>query len=136
MAKTMMNYLWEDRKRYMGMPISFTKYKLGEDRLFTEIGLFSTKYEEVVLYRVLDISLKRNLWQKLFGVGTITIKSSDSSCPVMVFKNVKGSFGVKEKIHAQVEAVKLARRTRVNEVIGDDCDCDGDGVPDELEDNH
>ena len=26
-------YLWKDRKRYLGMPISFTRYFLSEDRL-------------------------------------------------------------------------------------------------------
>ncbi len=126
--------LWQDRKRFMGMPLSFTKYKLGKDRLFVETGLISTKYEEIVLYRVLDISLKRNLWQKLFGVGTVTVKSSDSTCPVLEIKNIKASFDIKELLHKQVEEVKKDRRMRVSEIIGDD-DSDGDGIPDLIDDN-
>ena len=136
MAKTKMEYLWQDRKRFLGMPLSFTKYKLGNDRLFTETGFFSTKYEEIVLYRVRDISLKRSLWQKVFGVGTIVITSSDSSCPTLTLKNIKRSFDVKEAIHKQTEAVKIARRSRVSEVISDaDDDIDGDGVPDSVDDD-
>lgn len=119
----------------MGMPLSFTKYKLAEDRLFLETGLFSTKYEEVVLYRVRDISLSRNLWQKLFGVGTVTVQSSDASLPTLVIKNVKKSFDVKELIHKSVETMKIARRARVNEVIGDIDDEDGDGIPDVLDED-
>ncbi|MBQ3195639.1 MAG: PH domain-containing protein [Clostridia bacterium] len=126
--------IWQDRKRFLGMPLSFTKYKLGTDRIFVETGLFSTKYEEIVLYRVLDISLKRGLFQKLFGVGTVTIKSSDSSCPVLELKNIKASFETKESLHKQVELVKKDRRTRVSEIIGDD-DSDGDGIPDLIDDN-
>ncbi|MBQ3081134.1 MAG: PH domain-containing protein [Clostridia bacterium] len=131
--KNTINYIWQDRKRFMGMPLSFTKYKLAEDRLFVETGLFSTKYEEVVLYRIRDISLSRNLWQKLFGVGTVTVQSSDASLPTLVIKNVKKSFDVKELIHKSVEDMKIARRARVNEVIGDIEDEDGDGIPDILD---
>lgn len=126
--------LWSDRKRFMGMPLSFTKYKLGKDRLFVETGFFSTHYEEIVLYRVLDISLSRNLWQKLFGMGTITVKSSDATMPLLEIKNVKASYDTKELLFAQVEAVKKERRLRVSEIIGDDDDVDGDGIPDALED--
>lgn len=134
MAKkeTSIEILWSDRKRFMGMPLSFTKYKLGKDRLFLEVGLFSTKYEEVVLYRVMDISLKRTLWQKIFGMGTITVKSSDASCPVLEIKNIKSSFETKELLHAQVEAIKQERRIRVGEIIGDG-DLDDNGVPDAFE---
>ena len=133
--KSNITYIWQDRKRFMGMPLSFTKYKLAEDRLFLETGLFSTKYEEVVLYRVRDISLSRNLWQKLFGVGTVTVQSSDASLPTLVIKNVKKSFDVKELIHKSVETMKIARRARVNEVIGDIDDEDGDGIPDVLDED-
>ncbi len=132
--KVNIEYLWKDRKRFMGMPISFTRYKLGKDRLFVETGFFTTKYEEVVLYRVLDISLKRNLWQKIFGMGTVTIKSSDASCPILELKNIKASFNTKEIIHNQVELVKKERRMRVSEVIGDD-DLDNDGIPDDVDDD-
>ena len=27
-------YIWKDRKRILGMPITFTRYRLSEDRLF------------------------------------------------------------------------------------------------------
>ena len=83
---------------------------------------------------MLDISLKRGLFQKLFGVGTVTVKSSDSTCPALELKNVKASFDTKELLHKQVEIVKKDRRTRVSEIIGDD-DSDGDGIPDLLDEN-
>ncbi len=138
MAKENIEYLWQDKKRFMGMPISFTKYKLGKDRLFRQVGFFSTKYEEVVLYRVKDIALKRNLWQKMFGMGTVTVTSADTTCPELELKNIKNSFEVKEAIHKQTEAVKIARRSRVSEIIDDDdnCDCDDcDGTAIDGDDN-
>lgn len=126
MQTRQLEYLWKDRKRFMGMPLSFTRYKLTEDRLFVETGFFSTKYEEIVLYRIKDISLKRTLWQKICGVGTITVQSSDKTTPLLVIKNVKKSFAVKELLHESVEQQKLVRRYRISEVIGDDGDDDDD----------
>ena len=120
-------YLWKDRKRYFGLPWSFTRYMLSEDRLFISVGLFSIKDDEVLLYRVRDIDTQRTLWQRLFGVGTVTVMSSDKTMPVLVLKNIKDPVMVKELIHKQVEEMKIQRRVRLNEISGDtDCDCDHD----------
>lgn len=113
-------YLWKDRKRILGMPISFTKYNLSEDRIFLETGLFSTKIEEVILYRVRDISLSISLGQKMFGVGTIVLHSADQSTPVLSLQNIKNPREIKELIHRQVEETKLAHRMRIGEVLDDD----------------
>mgnify|MGYP000776154995 FL=1 len=82
-------YLWKDRKRHLGMPLSFTRYQLSEDRLFLSQGFLNIKDDEVLLYRVRDIDTRRNLWQRLFGVGTVTVLSSDRTTPTLVLKNVK-----------------------------------------------
>jgi len=120
-------YLWKDRKRYFGMPLSFTRYMLSEDRLFLSVGFLSIKDDEILLYRVRDIDTSRTLWQRLFGVGTVTVVSSDKTMPTLVLKNVKDPMMVKELIHKQVEEMKIQRRVRLNEISGDtDCDCDHD----------
>lgn len=111
-------YIWRDRKRFLGMPLSFTRYALSEDRLFLSVGLLSIKDDEVLLYRVRDISSSRSLWQRLFGVGTVTVVSSDKTMPMLVLKNIKRPMAVKELIHNQVEEMKIRRRMRVGEVMG------------------
>ena len=70
------NLLWYDKKRYMGMPISFTRFSLSSDRLFLSTGCLTIRDEEILLYRIKDLNTKRTLWQRLFGVGTITVSSS------------------------------------------------------------
>ena len=42
-------YLWQDRKRYFGLPLSFTRYAMSEDRLFLSTGLFSIRDDVVIL---------------------------------------------------------------------------------------
>lgn len=113
-----MEYIWTDRKRFMGMPLSFTRYAISEDRLFQSVGFMNVKDEEVVLYRIRDISVTRTLWQRLFGMGTVTVASSDKSTPTLLLKNVKDPMDVKEILHQQVEEVKLRRRVRVGEIMG------------------
>ncbi len=120
-------YKWKDRKRFLGMPLSFTRYALSDDRLFLETGLFNLKDEEVVLYRVRDISLRRNIWQRLFRVGTLIIQSSDKSAPRLEFKNIKKPLDVKEMIHTGVEEMKIARKIRIGEYSSLSLDADDDG---------
>ena len=113
-------YLWKDRKRILGMPLSFTRYRLSEDRLFCETGLLNLKADEVLLYRVQDLELTISLAQRIFGVGTVCVHSSDKSIPHLDLKNVKNPREVKELIHRNVEAAKDKRRMRATEVLGRD----------------
>lgn len=114
-----MDTIWTDRKRHFGLPISFTKYSLSEDRLFRETGLLNLNEEEVLLYRVRDVSLSRSLWQRIFGVGTITVHSSDKTSPTLEVINVKDSKSVKELIFTNVEKEKEERRMRATELLDD-----------------
>lgn len=128
-------YLWRDRKRRLGLPLSFTRYALSEDRLFLETGLLNLKAEEVLLYRVRDLELHMSLGQRIFGVGTVCVHSSDKSIPHLDLKNIRQPREVKELIHQKVEVAKDRRRMRTTELMGVDggedlCDLDG---PDEHE---
>ena len=124
-------YLWKDRKRFWGMPLSFTRYALSEDRLFLSTGFLNVKDDEILLYRVKDISSSRTLGQRLCGVGTITVISADKSTPTLVLKNVKNPLEVKELLHAQVEEMKIRRRMRFGEMMSNDLD--DDDMDDEVE---
>lgn len=137
MAKDGIDYIWKDRKRFMGMPLSFTRYALSEDRLFLSVGFISIKDDEVLLYRIRDITTSRSLWQRLFGVGTVTVVSSDKTMPTLILKNIKRPIAVKELLHKQVEEMKIRRRVRVGEIMGgDDHDCcDHDDPDSDLDDD-
>lgn len=135
MAMDSIEYKWRDRKRVLGMPITFTRYMLSDDRLFLEKGLLNLKADEVLLYRVRDLELTISLGQRMFGVGTICVHSSDQSMPHMELENVKNPREVKELIHQMVEAAKDKRRMRSMEIMGgpqgdDFHDLDGDGIDD------
>ena len=113
-----LTYLWQDRKRYFGLPLSFTRYRLSEDRIFREKGFLNIHSEEVVLYRVRDLELRMSLWQRIFGVGTVCVHSSDKTEPHLELLSVKQPREVKELLYRQVEKEKEARRMRTMEMVG------------------
>lgn len=128
------DYIWSDRKRFLGMPLSFTRYAMSEDRLFLSVGFLNIKDDEILLYRVRDITTRRTLWQRIFGVGSITIVSSDKTMPTLVLKNIKNPMKVKEIIHDQVETMKTKRRVRIGEIMANNMDDTDDDL--DLEDEN
>ncbi|MCR4745026.1 MAG: PH domain-containing protein [Lachnospiraceae bacterium] len=115
-----MDILWSDKKRTLfGLPLSFTKYTLSEDRLFINTGLFTSVENEVRLYRVLDVKLIRTLGQKMFGLGTIHICSADKTMGDFDLKNVKNPHEVKELLSENVEKQRQANRVMNREMMSD-----------------
>ena len=123
--------IWQDRKRFMGLPITFTKYGMSEDRLFVRKGFLNLTSDEILLYRVRDISLRRSLGQRIFGVGRVLVYSSDQTTPALELRNIRNSEGVKEILHQQVEKMKIQRRVRIGEMM----DTDYDGEDEMLDDD-
>lgn len=106
--------VWKDRKRYLGMPLSFTRYgfirKEGQySKLVNINGFLTSKAEEVNMYRVDDFSVKQGFIDKIFGVGTITVFCKDASCDKLILQKVKDPFKVREMLNRLV----LEDRARV-----------------------
>lgn len=122
------NVIWSDRKRTLfGLPFSFTKYTLTEERLFIQTGLFTTVEDEVRLYRILDVKLTRTLGQKIFGVGSIHVCSADKSMADFEITSVKNSADVKEKLSELVEKNRVEKRVMNREAMfGQDVGYDED----------
>ena len=126
-------YLWKDRKRHFGLPLSFTRYSLSEDRLFCETGFLNIKADEVLLYRVRDLELTISLGQRIFGVGTVCVHSSDQSIPHLDLKNVKHPREVKELIHQKVQKAKNDRRMKSMEVMSNTGSVSHEGDFDDMD---
>ena len=120
---------WYDRKRlWCGLPWTFTKYGMSDDRLFVQTGLFNTHEMEVRLYRVLNLRLDRSLSQRIFGMGTIHVDSSDRDLKCFELKNIRDSQGVKELISEQVEIERKRNRVYSRENLYDGPEFDDEGV--------
>jgi uncharacterized membrane protein YdbT with pleckstrin-like domain len=110
---------WSDRKRTLfGLPWSFTKYRLTKTRLISEIGLFSTNTNEILLYRVLDVELNRTLGQKIFRVGDVILFSADPSSPNFTIKSVKQPGELKSLLSSFVETQREEKSVVGREMYG------------------
>ena len=110
------NILWRDRKRnFLGLPWTFTVYQFDNERLFIDKGLFTTTEDDVRLYRITDISLRRSLWQKIIGTGTIHCDSADKTMREFDIKNVRDSFAAKEMLSKLVEKARRENRVYARE---------------------
>lgn len=117
--------VWKDRKRtFLGLPLSFTVYELTAEKLLITTGIFHIREEEVRLYRIMDVTLKRSFGERLFGLGTIHCCSADRSSPEFDILHIKRSREVKEQLSALIEAEREAKRVSSREfMIDEDEEC-------------
>lgn len=116
-----MEILWQDRKRtFLGLPLSFTKYILGEKSLIIRTGFFTTVEDEVRLYRIIDVTLRRTLGQRILGIGSIICHSSDETMKKFEIKNIKKSRETKELLSELIEQQRHANRVFNRENIAVD----------------
>ena len=95
--------LWKDRKHFMWFPFSFTKYEVRNNRLYTQRGLLSTTYDEVLLYRILDITMTQTLAQKIFGTGTLLVCAKANRDGDVLLENIKQPRMVNDLLSELVE---------------------------------
>ena len=114
----MSNIIWQDRKRpILGLPLSFTKYTLTEEKLIINMGIFSRIEEEIRLYRMTDFSVTQNILQRIFGVGNIKISSSDNMQGEFTILEIKKPYQVKEILSDMVEKERQKKGIVTNEFL-------------------
>ena len=118
-ARPSREILWSDKKRiWCGLPWTFTRYSVSSDRLYIKRGLITIHEDEVRLYRIRDISLRQGFFQRIFGLGTVNISSSDSTMGNFQLKNIKKSRDVKEMLSDLVETERERKRVSMREFVG------------------
>ena len=119
------NYVWTDRKRtFLGLPWSFTRYRLDGEKLIIDTGFFNRREEEIRLYRIMDITLNRSFGERIFGLGTIHCCSGDKTSPEFDIKHIKLPREVKEMLSDMVEEERLRRRVGTREFMESDYEGD------------
>ncbi len=130
MAKsTGKEYLWKDRKRIVlfALPFSFTVYAFDSERFYINKGFLNLSCDEVRLYRIMDLSLRQNFFQRLSGLGTISCESADKTMKSFEIKNIKNPREVMDQLSTLVEEERDRKRVSSREFLVDD-GIDGDDV--------
>ena len=95
--------LWSDRKRtWFGVPC-FTRYTLTGEKLIVEDGFLHQHLDEVRLYRIRDVGLNRSMRERLLGLGSISIASTDQTMGNFSIERVRDSRQVMNLLSELVE---------------------------------
>lgn len=122
-------YLWKARKRNIfGLPWTFTVYELKEDKLCISSGILNKRYDEIRLYRIKDFTVKRSLFQRIFGLGTVHICSADSTTPEFDIINVRDALKVKDLMSDQVEKARRKAGVSSKELMASGFDDNADEI--------
>lgn len=122
-----MELLWKERKRiWCGLPLTFTVYSFDPERFYLKSGFLNQREDEVRLYRVQDLTVTRSLSQRIFGLGTILVSSSDKTLGDFEIKNIRHVMDVKEQLSGLVETQRDKKRVYTRENVSGDPEMDDD----------
>ena len=112
--------VWHDRKRFMGMPLSFTRYYIVKKdnewvKLFRHKGLLSSVIDEVNIYRCFDLTLHASLADKIFGTGSIKVESNDSAMPDFYLMHIANPYKIRDLLSNLIEIERKKRRVGITE---------------------
>ena len=107
----MAEYVERKRWLFLGLPFTFTKYTIKEDMLTIAAGFFKTVENDCYMYKIQDVEHSATLVEKMFGLGTVTCYTGDTTHPKLVLLHIKNSKVIKEFILRQSEEARLKRRT-------------------------
>ena len=102
-----------ERKRWVffGLPFTFTKYTVTPSLITTKQGLFNTTEDDCYMYKVQDVKLSTSLFERIFGLGTITCYTGDITNPELKLIHIKHTKEIKTYLLKQSEVARIRRRT-------------------------
>lgn len=87
-----------------------TNYFCTSERLIIKKGIMVRTEDEIELYRVIDVVASANLFQRLMGVGTIYVKSTDQTGNVKI-TSISDASSVRNTIRTSAEICKTRKGT-------------------------
>ena len=64
-------------------------YELTNDRIEFSRGIFDRSVDNLDMFRVVDLKLRRSLLDCIFGIGTVTLITTDKTDPQFVFRKIR-----------------------------------------------
>ena len=87
-------------------------YELTTERLRLYEGVLNQKVDELELYRIKDTTMNRPFWLRVFGLSTLSLKTSDRTHPQVEIVAIADGTGLRETLRKQVEFWRDRKRVR------------------------
>ena len=66
-------------------------YEVSADRIEWSRGILDRRVDNLDMFRVIDLKLRRSLFDCIFGIGTVALITTDKTDPEFVFEKVRDS---------------------------------------------
>ncbi|SCP96603.1 PH domain-containing protein [Anaerobium acetethylicum] len=106
-----MEFVERKRLLFLGLPWTFTKYTVSEDLLTINAGLLRTTENDCFMYKIQDVTLSATILERIFGLGTLTCFTGDTTNPELVMLHIKHARDIKNFILQASEEARRKRRT-------------------------
>jgi len=81
--------------------IRSTLYTITTQRVMIESGIMEKKLEDIDLRYIDDTNFRQRIFERLLGIGNVTIISSDKSAPLTVLRGIPDPRSLRELIRAR-----------------------------------
>lgn len=109
--EVMVEFVERKRWLFLGLPFTFTKYRIKEDMITIDTGLLKTVENDCYMYKVQDVTHSASLMEKMFRLGTIVCYTGDTTHPTLKLEHIRNSKTIKDFILKESEEARLKRRT-------------------------
>ncbi|AOZ97131.1 PH domain-containing protein [Butyrivibrio hungatei] len=117
-AKGELKYRERGRILFFGLPWTFTTYEIRENDFTIIKGFLTVRENDCYMYKISDVEITRTFMQRLVGLSTITLYTSDVTDRTIVMKNIKHGREIKDFLLQASEAARIRRRTVSMQNIG------------------
>ncbi|MEP0846035.1 MAG: PH domain-containing protein [Phycisphaerae bacterium] len=91
--------------------VRFTIYRVTTERVEVERGLVSKRIDNIDLFRINDVQLRIGILDRLQGIGTVVLRTTDETHPRLDLRGVPNPRRIYERV--KTEALRADRRRGV-----------------------
>jgi len=96
---------------YKALQVRMTHYEVSTERIEFGIGIFDRRIDNLDMFRVIDIKLRRNFFDCIVGTGTVLLTTTDKSHPEFAFEKIADSRALYDAI--KKASLSADRKTNV-----------------------
>jgi uncharacterized membrane protein YdbT with pleckstrin-like domain len=89
-----------------------TRYEVSTDRIEWSRGLLDRRVDNLDMFRVIDLKLRRSLLDCIVGIGTVTVITTDKTDPEFTFEKIRDS----RKLYDAIKKASLDADRRNNAI--------------------
>ena len=101
---------------YLYIQIKTQRYKISNLLIEHETGFISRKHNSLDNWRIKDVQLNQNFFDRMFKTGTISIVSIDKLTPILLLKGLPDAKSIYEKLKVAAFKQRAERKVTGMEV--------------------